>query len=374
MRLKAAEKFMSLAIEQAKLGRGKTGHNPLVGCVVVKSGKVISSGFHKEFGGPHAEVLALKAAGKRSKGAAAFVTLEPCSFYGKTPPCTDAIIKSGIKELFCAGLDPNPINNGKGIAILRSSGIKVKCGILKSRAESLNLDFIKRMKGKKPLVTLKLSQSIDGKIATRKNDPKWISSEQSRAFVQTLRSRHDAIMVGINTVLCDDPLLSIRKSKKAQFKSIRQPVKIIIDTNLKTPLSAKLFSVLSPGKTIIATTHRATADKETALRKKGADIIRGGFGRKNVNLAVLMKKLIEKGINSILVEGGGEIAASMLEAGLVDKVCLFICPIIIGGKGSVNSVGGKGSGTVKEAIKLLNVKLQRIGKDFLVEADVYRNN
>ena len=374
MRLKAAEKFMSLAIEQAKLGRGKTGHNPLVGCVIVKSGKVISSGFHKEFGGPHAEVLALKAAGKRSKGAAAFVTLEPCSYYGKTPPCTDIIIKSGIKEFFCAGLDPNPLNNGKGLVALRSSGIKVRCGILKSRAERLNSDFIKRMKSKKPFVTLKLSQSIDGKIATRKNDSKWISSEQSRAFVQTLRNGHDAIMVGINTVLCDDPLLSIRKPKKTPLKRIRQPVKIIVDTNLKTPLSAKLFSVLSPGKTIIATTHGASVDKEAVLRKKGANIIRVGCSLKYVDLKLLMKKLIKKGINSILVEGGGEIAASMLEAELVDKICFFICPIIIGGRGSVNSVGGKGSGTIREAIKLSNAKLQRIGKDFLVEADVYRNN
>ncbi len=374
MRLKAAEKFMSLAIEQAKLGRGKTGHNPLVGCVVVKSGKVISSGFHKEFGGPHAEALALKAAGKGAKGAAAFVTLEPCSYYGKTPPCTDAIIKSGVKELFCAGLDPNPLNNGKGVAAIRARGIKVRCGILKSQAEKLNPDFIKRMENKKPLVTLKLAQSIDGKIATRKNDSKWISSEQSRAFVHALRSGHDAVMVGINTVLCDDPLLSIRKPGKAPLKRIRQPVKIIIDTNLKTPVNAKLFSRLSPGKTIIATTHGASADKEAALRRKGADIMRIGSGLRHVDLKILMKKLMQNGINSILVEGGGEIAASMLEAGFVDKIYFFICPIIIGGRDAVNSIGGKGASSIREAIKLSNVKLQRIDKDFLVEADVYRNN
>ena len=374
MRLKAAEKFMSLAIEQAKLGRGKTGHNPLVGCVVVKSGKVISSGFHKEFGGPHAEALALKAAGKGAKGAAAFVTLEPCSYYGKTPPCTDAIIKSGVKELFCAGLDPNPSNNGKGVAALRARGIKVRCGILKSWAERLNTDFIKRMKSEKPLVALKLAQSIDGKIATRKNDSKWISSEQSRAFVQTLRSGHDAIMVGINTILCDDPLLSIRKPRKAPLKRIRQPVKIIIDTTLKTPLDAKIFSALSPGKTIIATTHRASTGKEEALRRKGVDIVRVGFGSKYVNLKILMKKLIQKGISSILVEGGGEIAASMIETALVDKVYFFISPIIIGGKHAVDSIGGIGADKISNATRLFNMKTIRIDKDILVEADVYRNN
>ena len=374
MHQRTAEKFMRLAIEQAKLGRGKTGHNPLVGCAVVKSGKVISSGFHKAFGGPHAEILALKAAGKGAKGAAVFVTLEPCSHYGKTPPCTDAIIKSGVKELFCAGLDPNPSNNGKGVAALRARGIKVRCGILKSWAERLNTDFIKRMKSKKPFVTLKLAQSIDGKIATRKNDSKWISSERSRAFVQGLRSGHDAIMVGINTILRDDPLLSIRKPRKAPLKRIRQPVKIIIDTNLKTPVNAKLFSVSSPGKTIIATTRGASAEKEAALRKKGADIIRIGSGFRHVDLKILMKKLMQNGINSILVEGGGEIAASVLQAGLVDKIYFFICPIIIGGRDAVNSIGGKGAGDIREALKLSNIKLQRIDDDLLVEADVHRNN
>jgi diaminohydroxyphosphoribosylaminopyrimidine deaminase / 5-amino-6-(5-phosphoribosylamino)uracil reductase len=377
MRLKSAEKFMALAIELAKRGAGKTGPNPAVGCVIVKDRKVISTGFHKKFGAPHAEVIALRAAGKKAKGSVVFVTLEPCSYYGKTPPCTDTIIKAGVKELFCAGPDPNPLNNGRGIEALKADGIKVKCGILRSQAESINPDFIKRMKSKRPFVTLKLAQSIDGKIATRKNDSMWISSKASREFVQDLRKGHDAIMVGINTVLCDDPLLTIRGSTgrlNAKRYKKRQPLKIVIDSHLRIPLNAKLLGRCSPGKTIIAFACKASAEKEEALRNKGADIIRAGSGFKHVDLKALMKKLVQKGICSVLIEGGGEIAASMLKLGLVDKVCFFICPIIIGGKESVNAIGGQGAGTIKEALKLSNIRFKRMDNDIMVNADVYRNN
>jgi diaminohydroxyphosphoribosylaminopyrimidine deaminase / 5-amino-6-(5-phosphoribosylamino)uracil reductase len=367
MRLKTAEKFMRISIEQAKLGRGRTGLNPLVGCIVVKNNKFISSGFHKEFGGDHAEVIALRKAGKRAKGASLFVTLEPCSYYGKTPPCTDMVIKSGIKEVFCGSLDPNPLNRGRGIDQLKKAGIKTRVGILKAHAEQLNTDFINRMKQNMPFVTLKLAQSMDGKIATRKNDSKWISSEKSRGFVQGLRKKHDAVMVGINTVLHDDPLLSIRKSK-------RQPIKIIIDSNLKMPLNAKLLRLSSPGKTIIGTTQEASEKKAECLRKKGVEIIRVCSHRKRVDLKVLMRQLVQRGIGSILTEGGGELAASMLETGIVDKVYFFISPIIIGGKNSISAVGGKGAESISQALRLSHVKCRRIDRDFLLEADVYRNN
>jgi diaminohydroxyphosphoribosylaminopyrimidine deaminase / 5-amino-6-(5-phosphoribosylamino)uracil reductase len=367
MRLKPAKEFMALAIELAKKGIGKTGYNPVVGCVIVKDGKVISTGFHKKFGGQHAEVIALQAAGKRAKGAYIFVTLEPCSYYGKTPACTDSIIDSGIKEVFCAGYDPNPLNKGKGVALLRAAGIKVHCGFLRSEAEKLNADFIKKMKNESPFVALKLAQSIDGKIATRNKDSKWISSVQSREFVQGLRRNYDAIMVGINTVLCDDPRLSIRGST-------RQPVKIIIDSDLKIPLNAKVLTSLSPGRTIIACAKSACRKREGALQKKGVKIIRTDYNKKGLNLKTLIKELVKSGIASILVEGGSKIAASMLESGLVDKVYFFISPIIIGGGNSVSTIAGRGAGSVSEAIKLANIKLKRIDKDILVEADVYRNN
>jgi diaminohydroxyphosphoribosylaminopyrimidine deaminase/5-amino-6-(5-phosphoribosylamino)uracil reductase len=365
---------MRLAIRQALLARGKTGFNPIVGCIIVKNGKIVSSGFHKEFGGPHAEAVALKAAGDRAIGAAMFITLEPCSYYGKTPPCANLIVRSGIKEVFCACLDPNPLNSGKGIAVLKNSGIKISLGILRRQAQALNRDFFRRMKAKTPFVSLKLAQSLDGKIATKTGDSKWISSQGSRAFSHGLRYNHDAVMVGIGTVLKDDPLLNVRIQIGSSSKKPRQPVKIIIDSGLRTPVRSRLLSRHSPGKTIIAASQGASIAREKALSKKGACIIRAGLDRKRVDLCILMEQLMQKGINSILVEGGSEIAASMLESGLVRKLYSFICPIIIGGRSAVGAVGGIGAGKVKDAMRLYNIKVRGLGRDFLVEADVYRNN
>lgn len=362
MRQREAKKYMRLAIRQAKKGLGKTGPNPVVGCVIVKDDKIVSRGSHMHFGGPHAEIVALKKAGKKAEGATCFVTLEPCTYYGKTPPCADAIIRAGIKELVCAGKDPNPLNSGRGLDILKKHNVKVATGILSREAETLNRDFFNRMKRRRPLVTLKLAQSLDGKIATRTGDSKWISSLKSRGIVQGLRKEHDAVLVGINTVLRDDPLLSVRNSK-------RQPCKVVVDSRLKTPLKARLLSRLSPGKVIIATTKYSSRSREAALRKKGADIIRidGSIGK--VNLSPLMNRLIQKGIGSVLVEGGGDIAASFLEKRLVDRLYLFIAPVIIGGRAAKSAVGGIGAARVKQAIGFKDVKINSVGKDFLVEAE-----
>jgi diaminohydroxyphosphoribosylaminopyrimidine deaminase/5-amino-6-(5-phosphoribosylamino)uracil reductase len=303
-----------------------------------------------------------------------FVTLEPCGHFGKTPPCADLIIRSGIKEVFCAALDPNPANNGKGIGKLKRAGIKVSIGLLKKQAQALNKDFIVRMKALRPFVSLKLAQSLDGKIATRTGDSKWISSPNSRAFVHELRHGHDAIMVGIGTVLKDDPLLSARIRRGPLSKNPRQPIKIIIDAGLRTPVNARLLSRFSPGKTIIAASQKASIARQKALCQRGACVIRAGLDSKRVNLPVLMRRLMEKGITSILVEGGGEVAASMLESGFVHKLYLFMSPVIIGGKNAVGTIGGLGANRVKDAIRLYNAKARRLGKDFMVEADVYRYN
>jgi len=361
MRQKDLERFMRLAIKQAERGKGRTGSNPLVGSVIVKNNRIISKGFHGNFGGPHAEVVALKKAGKKAFKASLFVTLEPCSYYGKTPPCTDIIVKSGIKELICAGKDPNPLNSGKGFKIIRQSGIDVITGVMRKQAEAINTGFFNRMKKRQPLVTLKLAQSLDGKIATCKGDSKWISSLESRKVVQELRKKHDAVLVGINTLLQDDPLLTIRGSRS-------QPVKIIIDTELKTPLSAKILTDLSPGKTIIACAESSSRKREAALRSKGADIIRVKGSLKMVVLPELMKQLIFKGIGSVLAEGGSQIAASLLENHLVDKLYLFIAPIIIGGKSSINTIGGIGADRIDKAIRLKDIKIKKIKQDILVEA------
>ncbi len=367
MDLKIAEKYMRLAIQAAKRGADKTAPNPLVGCIIVKNKKIIASGYHKQFGGPHAEMVALRKAGKKAEGATCYVTLEPCAYYGKTPPCVDMIIRSSVKELVCAVKDPNPLNKGRGLKILKQHGIKVSTGILKREAEALNAGFFRRMRRKRPLITLKLAQSLDGKIATSRGDSKWISSQKSRRLVQDLRKKHDAILIGINTLLADDPVLTIRNSK-------RQPFKIIVDTKLKCPLTAKIFTNSSPGKTIIATTTRSSRIKERALRDKGADIIRVGSISNRVDLKALMKQLLLKGIGSIMVEGGGEIAASLLRKRFIDKLYLFIAPILIGGKDAPCSIGGDGAAKISQALKLTDIKVKKVGKDLLVETDVYRDN
>ncbi len=361
MDIKIAEKYMRLAIKEAKKGTSKAYPNPLVGCVIVKNKKVIAAGYHKRFGGPHAEIIALKKATAKAEGATCYVTLEPCAYYGKTPPCIDAIISSGVKELVCAAKDPNPLNSGRGLKILKQKGVRVVSGILKKEAEGLNKDFFTIMRRQRPLVTLKLAQSLDGKIATSKGDSKWISSTKSRRLVQRLRKNHDAILIGINTLLKDDPILTIRNSK-------RQPLKIIVDTEIKIPITAKVLTKLSPGKTIIATTEYSSKAKESALRRKGVDLVRVGSSPKRVDLKVLMKRLLLKGIGSVLVEGGGEIAASLLEKELVDNLYLFVAPIIIGGKEAPGSIGGKGIESISKAIRFKDIKARRVGKDLLVEA------
>ena len=361
MDTKIAEKYMQLAIKEAKKGTSKTCPNPLVGCVIVKNKKVIATGYHKRFGGPHAEIIALKKAAAKAEGATCYVTLEPCAYYGKTPPCIDVIMSSGIKELVCATKDPNPLNSGKGLRILKQQGVRVASGVLKKEAEGLNKDFFSRMRRQRPLVTLKLAQSLDGKIATNKGDSKWISSVKSRKLVQGLRKTHDAILIGINTLLKDDPILTIRNSK-------RQPLKIIVDTELKIPITAKIFTKLSPGRTIIATTQDSSKNKENALRHKGVDVVRVGSSSRRVDLKALMKQLLLKGVGSVLVEGGGEIAASLLERGLVDNLYLFIAPIVIGGRNAPSSIGGNGVDMVSQAIGFKDVKTIRVGKDILVEA------
>jgi len=361
------KKFMRIAIALARKGAGKVSPNPMVGCVIVKDGRVIASAYHKSFGGPHAEAIALKKAGKRSDGATLYVTLEPCSYFGKTPACTDAIMASGIREVIAAMADPNPANDGRGFRILRKSGIEVAFGILRKEAETLNKHLIDAMKRRRPFVTLKLAQSIDGKIATRTGDSKWISSDASRAMVQKIRSRNDAIMVGINTVIKDDPLLSIRASR-------RQPVKIVVDSMLKTSANARILNrKISPGRVIIAATGRASKAKEKLLSARGAEILRLGARGGRVDLRSLMKTLACMGMANVLVEGGGELAGSLFKDRLVDKALFFVGPILVGGRDAPTSVGGSGIERIKDAVRLKDIKLKRIKEDLLVEADVYGN-
>jgi len=357
------EKYMRLAINLAKKGEGLTSPNPAVGAVLVKDGRIVGKGYHKRAGLPHAEVNALNVSGGRSRSATLYVTLEPCDHYGRTPPCTDAIIESGVKKVVIAMKDPNPINNGRGIRKLNRCGIATSVGILKSEAEAINAPYIKFIRKGLPYVTVKVAESLDGKIATRTGDSRWITSEDARRYVHELRGGVDAVMVGVNTVIRDDPLL-ISKTVGA-----RQPIRIIADSRLRTPLKARVFSNAHISPLLIATTSRSS--RKGAYERKGAQVLivksqKGG----RINLKELMKALARRGIVRILVEGGGSLTAGLIEGKLVDKMLFFIAPKIIGGRNAVTSVEGSGIKKMREALSLKNLKIRRFAKDILIEGDI----
>jgi len=361
------EFFMKKVLELAGKGQGTTNPNPMVGALVVKNGKIISSAYHKRVGELHAEPIALKKAGKRAEGASLYVNLEPCAHIGRTPPCTDAIIKSGIKKVFCAMQDPNPLNRGRGINLLRRNNVAASVGLLRNEAEKLNEVFIKYVTKKMPFVTLKLAESLDGKIATRKRDSKWISSGASRDYVHGLRSKVDAILVGINTILEDDPLLTSRAR--------RSPIKVVLDPDLKVPECANIFSRKSPSLSIIAILKKSLAKKSVIekirrLNRKGVLVISCPEKNRKIDLKALLKELAELEIAHLLVEGGGETAAGFIEAGLVDRALFFIAPKIIGGRDAVTSVEGKGVDKIKESLGLKDIEVNQIGEDVLIKGTI----
>ena len=369
--LKTENKFMLKAIDLAKKGRGAVSPNPLVGCVVEKRAKIVATGFHKKYGSLHAEAEALKKAGKKTKKATLYVNLEPCAHFGKTPPCVMQIINSGISCVNIGIKDPNPINNGRGIKILRKAGIKVNIGICKKKATELNLPFIKYMKKKLPFVTLKMAQSLDGKIATHNMDSKWISCEESRNLAHKMRKNSDAVMVGVGTIIKDDPLLTDRRHQTAdirpQTSGRRQPIKIIIDSMLRTPFSSRIFSKKSPAKTIIAATDLAPKHRVRKFLEKGVDVLLVSSKNKKVDLKSLMKILASRGIINILIEGGGELAASAFQEHILDKIVFFIAPKIIGGRNAKTSVEGHGVDRILKAFNVKNITVEKIGSDFLFE-------
>ncbi len=357
---KTAEYYMNLALKLALKGRGKTSPNPLVGALVVKNGRIVGRGFHGQAGLSHAEVIALDEAQDLAEGATLYVTLEPCCHFGRTPPCVARVIKSGVKEVIVGMIDPNPLNNGKGIEILKQNKIKVRVGFLEDELKRLNEAFIKYITRKLPLITVKVAESLDGRIATRTGDSKWITSDKSRSFAHRLRADFDAIMVGVNTVLRDNPRLDVWFSKK-------HPVKIIVDSQLSTPEKANIFS--SSSSVIIATlaTRSGQETENRAILSHKAKILEIKEKAGQVNLKDLMKKLAGMGITSVLVEGGGMLIGSLFDEGLVDKMMFFISPKIIGGKEAISSVMGQGIARIEKAAKLKNVSLRRFGEDFLIE-------
>lgn len=357
------EYYMKMALKLALKAKGKTSPNPLVGALVVKGGRVIARGYHARAGLAHAEIIALDQAGRQAKGATLYVSLEPCAHTGRTGPCVSRIVESGVKEVVVGMIDPNPLNNGRGVALLRQNNIKVKVGVLSEELKKINESFIKYITLRLPFVTVKVGQSLDGRIATRTGDSKWITSDKSRSFAHKLREDYDAIMVGVNTVLRDNPRLNTWFSQK-------KLIKIIIDSTLSTPENSNIFS----GDTqVIIITLPSHPGQETENRKRlseKAKILEVKEKSGQINLRDALKKLAQLQITNIIVEGGGTLIGSLFDERLVDRVLFFVSPKIIGGKEAVSSVMGNGVKRVSQAIKLHDLKVRRFDDEFLFEAKV----
>jgi diaminohydroxyphosphoribosylaminopyrimidine deaminase/5-amino-6-(5-phosphoribosylamino)uracil reductase len=353
---------MERALSLARLAVGSTSPNPAVGAVIARDGVIIGEGYTQPPGSAHAEVLALRQAGNRARGAAMYVTLEPCCHFGRTPPCTQAIIDGGIAEVHIATLDPNPLVSGGGKAALEGAGIKTLLGEHEEEARELNDAYVKYITSGLPFVTVKFAMSLDGKIATGTGDSKWISGEESREYVHRLRRASDAIMVGVNTVIADDPQLTARDSLEGGER--KQPIRVIVDSKVRTPLTARLFS--ESGETIIATTDTAAPDRVKKLKEAGAEVVELSSREGLVDLEELLAGLGRREITSVLVEGGSTLLGSLFEQGLVDKVIVFVAPVIIGGREAKLAVGGKGAERITQALRFSHVKVERFGDDVMI--------
>lgn len=356
MKSKPDEYYMRQALRLAAQAVGLTNPNPLVGAVIVKKGKIIGQGYHLKAGDAHAEINALKAATEDPEGATLYVNLEPCSHFGKTPPCVDALIKAKIKQVVCAMKDVNPLVRGKGISKLRKAGIKVEVGVLKEEAEKLNETFVVFHKNKRPFIALKFAASLDGKIATRTGDSKWLTNSQARAHARGLRARYQSVLVGINTVIADNPHLGVREQGK------KDPLRIILDSKLRIAKDAK---VLRDRNVLLVTTTQADKEKLRWLKKAGFEV---KVYKNHISVKQLLKDLYKKEIISVLVEGGGTVNGSFVDNKLVDKVYVYQAPLLVGGKNSISAVEGVGAARISQALSLKVALRKVIGNAFFLEA------
>lgn len=356
------EKYMRRALALACRALGRTSPNPVVGALVIKGEEVVGEGYHLKAGTPHAEVHALQQAGARARGATLYVTLEPCCHYGRTPPCTEAIIAAGISRVVVATLDPNPRVAGRGVNRLREAGIEVKVGVLEMEARRANEFFFKYITTGVPFVAVKAAMTLDGKIATRSGDSRWITGEDSRRFVHTLRNIYDAILVGIGTVLKDDPLLNTRLDIPDQ----RDPVRVILDGRLDIPLDSRIVATASQQRTVVMTSTAANPGQAARLQDRGVEVVWIDSSPDTIPPQEVLKMLGKQELASLLVEGGGQVNASFLQSGLVDKVYWFIAPKICGGKEAPSPVGGEGVARMAEAIRLKSCTIDRFQEDVLI--------
>lgn len=357
--------FMQRAIGLAAQGKGRVSPNPCVGCVIVKNGAVVGEGYHPYFGGPHAEIVALRQAGGKARGADMYVSLEPCVHTGKTGPCTPKVIEAGLKSVHIAMRDPFPKVAGRGIRALRAAGIRVTVGLEEDAARLLNRSFVTYVTRRRPHVVLKMAASLDGKIATREGETRWISGPVSRRLVHSLRAESDAVLVGASTAAADDPALTSHGAG-------RDPLRVVIDPRLRLPPRLALFNDGKAPTLVVTATHAPVA-RERALLRRGVDVFRVPARKGRIQLATALTALAERGIAQLLVEGGGETAWHFIEAGLVDEVVFFLAPLLIGGRTAPTPVGGEGFRTIAGSRRLTVLSTVRVGDDVLVHAMVGGN-
>ncbi len=370
--------YMNKALELAAKGAGYTSPNPMVGAVVVDpSGAIKGKGYHRKAGGPHAEVYAIDEAGSSARGATLYVTLEPCNHTGRTPPCTQKIIDAGIAHVVVAMNDPNPRVKGGGNSCLISKGIKVTTGVCEEQARRLNESFIKFITAGRPFVTLKCASTLDGRIATRTGDSKWITGEESRQYVHNLRHCSDAILVGVNTVKRDDPLLTTRIMETPDGRKPKDPLRIILDTKLSIPENSRILNLDTDVETIIVTGDMISHEKKVRLLKKRVRIMGAPLANGLIDMNFLMDELGKMSVSSLLIEGGSRVIASSLSSGIVDKVLFFYAPKILGSDDGIPVCKGKGPELMKDCIQINSISVRRFGSDIMIEGylpDVYRHN
>ena len=357
------ETYMRRAIVLAERGAGWTSPNPMVGAVIVKDGRIIGEGWHRRYGEAHAERNALQSCTESPAGAVLYVTLEPCCHHGKQPPCTDAILEAGIRRVAVGSGDPNPLVAGKGVEILRSHGVAVDTGVLKEECDALNPVFFHFIQTKRPYVVIKYAMTMDGKIATRTGDSRWITGEAARQRVHQDRHRYSAIMAGVGTVLADDPLLTCR------MEGGKNPVRVICDSHLRTPVDSRIVRTAREVPTILAAAA-PPPERRKALEDAGCQVwdLPGPEGR--VDLNALMDRLGARGIDSVLLEGGGELNWAALHSGIVQKVQAYIAPKLFGGAAAKSPIAGLGVETPAQAVRLVRTTVTQIGEDFLLESEV----
>ncbi|OLE67902.1 MAG: riboflavin biosynthesis protein RibD [Acidobacteria bacterium 13_1_20CM_2_68_7] len=361
-------RFLRLALRLAARGEGETSPNPMVGAVLVRDGRVVGSGYHTRAGAPHAEAVALEQAGSRAHGSVLYVNLEPCCHFGRTPPCVDAIVAAGVREVVACMRDPDPRVRGKGFRALGTAGVRVRVGFLEREARRLNERFLRRVAAGRPFVTLKAGMSLDGRIATRSGESKWITSQRARAAGRELRCAHDAVMVGVNTVLRDDPRLTAAPARREGAGTMLRPLpaRVVLDGRLRTPPGARLLRAAG-GQPIIVTLPGAPARRRRRLERAGALVLEVAGRDGRISVGGALRELGRRGISSVLIEGGSELLGSALDERLGDRLVVFVAGRLIGGRRSLPVFGGRGALQLRQAPRLRDVTVRTVGPDLRVE-------